>query len=741
MSLIISLFLFILLIYAPGIVRGDHSTLRNDTFNTMPDPNTSTFRSNSQIMWDHEEAQREGRLFTPFIYSGGTHATSVSLTSPAFATEAFTPERINQSSTAIIYSAAAADVCWTIISSDNNGIAGWTRTGSTAYYHKCQGTTTPVQPTLPPNSAWLMQVTISGTAITKVSSLVTPFPISPSNIDQLTSVRQYGAICDGVTDDTQALQRAMTQGKNITLPPGRTCLANLTTINSGVLIDGQDMARSLLLSDNSHLYIPPDTLLKLDGVRLSSIGKSNVKITGHGSIYCLNQVWTNDGYTGQGGAADGTRACVEFFKTSTISVTKFLLQGLEVYGDGPSVFGTIIIAADKKGKYGVHLSQVTDAVVEYCYIHNFTHEALSAIGTNADVWFLGNRVDNTNSDAINFNSIGMPRAGIVRNHVSGGGTIEISAGIAQDNVLTGGSNIATGGGGAGDIWIIGNQVEGGAIDISASTGGATNLMWVIHGNTVRNAPGVAIQARDLTGTVRLIDMQNNTVTGFALTSLGPAFSLILDAVGSSGVFNGNSAEGGPVAAGVTSCFSVGGLIGHNFCKTSATLRPYAVAYSSAQNRGQPALTPSWVLGSSITHTGTVVLTQLKAVTIPPNYISFSGCLLAIAQGTVTGVAGTKTIIVYYNSIPIAQVVEAAGDTNNWRLEGYLCDTGAGTAVSIGGIGINGTAIGSHAGGPNQPNTLSNSGTVEIRAQLANAGDSVIAYGLLVIPTLGLPMNP
>ena len=176
MILVHWLLALILLCALPSFALADHGSVRNDTFNALPDANTASFRTNSQIMWDHEEAQREGASHAPFVFSGGLHATSASLTSAAFATEAFVPERVNQVSTAITYIAAANDTCWTIISSDNNGIPGWTRAGTTAYYSLCEGDTTPNEPLLPPNSAWLMLLHITGSAITTVTDTRTRNP-------------------------------------------------------------------------------------------------------------------------------------------------------------------------------------------------------------------------------------------------------------------------------------------------------------------------------------------------------------------------------------------------------------------------------------------------------------------------------------------------------------------------------------------------------------------------------------
>lgn len=168
-------------VLAPMWVIANHSTLRVDPFNAVPvNPSgqtTAAFPTLLREQLEHELSQTLGRLHHAWVYSGGVHATAGGLTSASFATEAFVPERVNQTATAITYPASANDICWTIISSDNNGITGWTRVGTTAYYVKCQGSTTPTLPALPANSAYLMRVTVTGSAIAAVAPVGPRSPI------------------------------------------------------------------------------------------------------------------------------------------------------------------------------------------------------------------------------------------------------------------------------------------------------------------------------------------------------------------------------------------------------------------------------------------------------------------------------------------------------------------------------------------------------------------------------------
>ena len=207
----------------PMYVTANHGALRDDPFNTLPDSNTRTFRTEGRTYWEHEQSQRMGQFFKPFVYSGGLHEASVSsLTTAVFATVAYVPERVSQSAVAITYDSIAGGFCFTIISSDNNGITGWTRvtTGTpavgTAYYFQCVASE--VRPTLPDNSAWLMDVRLGagGASITSVVDLRSLNPMLRGLHFGSLSIMAEGASGNGITDDTKAVQDTI--AKSCTYP-------------------------------------------------------------------------------------------------------------------------------------------------------------------------------------------------------------------------------------------------------------------------------------------------------------------------------------------------------------------------------------------------------------------------------------------------------------------------------------------------------------------------------------------
>ena len=234
----------------------NHSNLRINPFNTNPINTsgrpTSEFPTDLREALDHEIAQQSGEHFSPFVYSGGVHGTSSTFTTTTFPTVAYVPERINQVATAITYAADATDICWTIISSDNDGITSWTRVGTTSYYYRCD---TDTAPTLPANSAWLMQVTISGSAITAVTDRSTRQPFigvhiratlpavgvrgrlarvtdAPPDLlidtgtvwlsltSEIPNVKALGVIGDGVADDQTAITAAIAAYNSLYFPNG-----------------------------------------------------------------------------------------------------------------------------------------------------------------------------------------------------------------------------------------------------------------------------------------------------------------------------------------------------------------------------------------------------------------------------------------------------------------------------------------------------------------------------------------
>jgi len=209
----------------------------NESITALPsEPPDTSWRTQLRTFLTQEDAARFTEMaFAGFVVSGGTHSTSASMTSPAFATTAYTANgnRVVQSATAINYSllgCAATDTAWVIISAAAGvTLSNFTRVPATDYFVNCLDTS---QPALPTDSVWLMRVTIAGSAITAVSPMTNSRPTAPSILGiDVASVREYGALGDGVTDDGPALTRALASNRVLLFPTGTYRMTSALNIN------------------------------------------------------------------------------------------------------------------------------------------------------------------------------------------------------------------------------------------------------------------------------------------------------------------------------------------------------------------------------------------------------------------------------------------------------------------------------------------------------------------------------
>lgn len=249
----------------------------NQPVNTNPvNPNNqpkATFYQDLKNFLNQEDAARhneQGGGRFGMVTSGGAHGTSVTMVSPSFATVAYTDEaqRINQATAAIDYTVVgctSTDRAWVIISARaEDTLANFVRVAGTAYFVDCTSTNRPL---LPLNAAWLMRVALTAGAITEGKPL---FATNLTNPGRIYATDPYiGMVCDGHTDESAALQRAIQLsmdrgGAAVELPEG-TCVVKNVVIEhqteGGVDNDDKRRACSSLIGQGvgkTVLTLPDD---------------------------------------------------------------------------------------------------------------------------------------------------------------------------------------------------------------------------------------------------------------------------------------------------------------------------------------------------------------------------------------------------------------------------------------------------------------------------------------------------
>lgn len=532
MSRLKYIFAILLVALCPVLAMANHGALRVDPFNTLPDSNTRTFRTDSRTHWEHEASQWSGRINAPFVYSGGLHGISTTLTSTAFATEAFVPERVNQAAVAITYVAIAADVCWTIISSDNDGITGWTRvtTGTpavnTSYYYQCEGDSTPNQPTLPANSVWLMgPVTITASAIAVVtdkrslgSSLVVPIERYASIVAALDDVKSVGA------PTVHLLVRSTIDiTSSITIPSNVTTLFVGTgrfTIDTGVTVTHNGFFDAPCESGKGYISLTGTGILLLN--QQSQVcpewwgaysDNTNAATTVAAINNAINSVQTNGGivrfgtgtYRVQGGAGGFDTAI--WIRRSNVGL-RCAGYGSVIQANGNNDVG-ILISSSQSTTDVSPTADITGVSISDCRIVGTGVHVYSALQSSRGIIAI-----RTRDLAIHHNWINS--WGMIGIEIRQGNTGETAFTSISDNHC--GNNLFTGinFNGSGRLSFISNNIVYGTTASINSSGLQVAGSGTINGNQVYNSAGYGILIGESDAFYPII------VTGnFVKTTAGP----------------------------------------------------------------------------------------------------------------------------------------------------------------------------------------------------------------------------
>ncbi|MCG5240118.1 glycosyl hydrolase family 28-related protein [Azospirillum doebereinerae] len=99
-------------------------------------------------------------------------------------------------------------------------------------------------------------------------------------LSDVVSVKDFGAVGDGVVDDTVAIQAALTSAKAVHVPPGTYRITNTLTLAYGKTLSGTGQTSIIAgSSDAFDLVHIPDGYATLSGLRLEN-GKAGVRLFG-----------------------------------------------------------------------------------------------------------------------------------------------------------------------------------------------------------------------------------------------------------------------------------------------------------------------------------------------------------------------------------------------------------------------------------------------------------------------------
>ena len=231
----------------------------NTTINRVPSTSGSgaaTYQTDLDVFLRQEDANRQGELplFPQGVVAqngGGRHGTAASMTSPPFATTAYTAagNRLQQASTSINYAGQAcapSSTAWVIASGQTQATVGtFLRVPGTIYYTDCSSGPAALPP-LPPDSLTLMKVTISGAQLIVVEDLavraVVPLQdpcLGISTVQPPVVGLVVDSTAGGVTVLTANMQRCQALIQNTgTAPMSCAPLPTVVTAAVGVLVQG-----------------------------------------------------------------------------------------------------------------------------------------------------------------------------------------------------------------------------------------------------------------------------------------------------------------------------------------------------------------------------------------------------------------------------------------------------------------------------------------------------------------------
>ena len=167
--------------------------------------------------------------------------------------------------------------------------------------------------------------------------------------NEYANVKFYGAIGDGVTDDTTAFKNAFATGKNIYIPEGTYLISDSIPLKSNTIIFGNG-----LIYDT---YQPTDETGLFNGDHISNVTIDGIRIQGTGSLT----------------TAPEHGSMIRFYDSSDI-----VIRNVELFNN-PKI-------------HCICIETSNHSIVEDCYIHSYTQAGVTGLNTSNDLKVLNNTI-------------------------------------------------------------------------------------------------------------------------------------------------------------------------------------------------------------------------------------------------------------------------------------------------------------------------------------------------------------
>lgn len=201
--------------------------------------------------------------------------------------------------------------------------------------------------------------------VAKLSGAVGELEKSVSYLDNFNVPEQFGAVGNGIADDTAAIRSWLQSGESLALKPGKTYLTDSITVSSAVKV---------ILGFNATLKFNPDqanACVVIDSARCDIQG---ITIDCNGN--------------GIGVTSQATRCTIS--KSQILNFTRIGLQTLTGTTSGyEAVFDTLYIVAADKADYGVYVKRadcIFNNVVTQDCMTAFRFDQGSALISNLHSW-------------------------------------------------------------------------------------------------------------------------------------------------------------------------------------------------------------------------------------------------------------------------------------------------------------------------------------------------------------------